>query len=237
MKKAWKIVGIAALVAILGVAAIGAVAFAQDDDGAGWPFDFGQRFREAVANILGISVEKYDAAVEQARGQVVDEALEEGWLTEDQAERMRERTDQGFGAWGMGKGLMGPRGGFMGPHTGFMGRGGDSLFGLAAEKLGISVQDLFAELQDGKSIADVASDKGVEVQDIADAYLAQFEENLKQAVEDGNITQNQADWMLEQAQEKVPDQLNNTWEGCGPGGFRGGGRPGRMWGFPGQDDA
>jgi hypothetical protein len=237
MKKAWKIVGIATLVAILGVAAIGAVAFAQDDDGTGWPFDFGQKFREAVANILGISVEKYDAAVEQAREQVVDQALEEGWLTEDQAERMQERMDQGFGAWGMGKGLMGPRGGFMGPHMGFMGRGGDSLLDLAAEKLGMSVQDLFAELQDGKSIADVASDKGVDVQDIADAYLAQLEENLKQAVEDGNITQNQADWMLEQAQEMVPDQLNNTWDHCAPGGLRGGGRPGRMWGFPGQDDA
>lgn len=228
MKKVWKMVGIATLVAILGAAAIGAVAYAQDD-GSGGPFDFGGRFREAIAGILGISVEEYDAAVEQAQAQVVDEALAEGWLTEDQAQRMQERFDQGFGARGMGKGLMGP-------HQGFVGRGETSLISVAAEKLDMSVQDLLTELRDDKSIADVAQEQGVDPQDILDAYLAQLEENLAQAVEDGKITQNQADWMLEQATEMAPDRLNNTWEGRFPGGFRGGGRPGRMGGFPGQGE-
>lgn len=231
MKRFWKVAGIATLVAILGVVVVGAVAFAQDEDGTGWPFDFGQRFREAVADILGISVEDYDAAVEQAREQVVDEALAEGWLTEEQAERMREQAPHGFGPGG---GMMGK--GFKGPHMGFMGHDGQSLIDVAAEKLEMSVQDLFAELQDGKSIADVANEKGVDPQDIIDTYLAQLEENLKQAVEDGNLTQNQADWMLEQATERVPDHVNNTWEGHGPGGFRDGGRPGPMRSFPGQDD-
>jgi hypothetical protein len=229
MKRFWKFAGIATLVAILGVAAVGAVAYAQDD-GSGGPFDFGGKFRETIAGILGISVEEYDAAVEQAHEQVVGEALEEGWLTEDQAERMQERMEQGFGARGMGKGLMGPRGGFMG-------RGGESLIGMFAEELDMSVQDLFAELQDGKTLAEVASENGVDAQQVADAHLLQLEENLTQAVADGKITQNQADWMLQQATESVQDQLNNTWEDCVPHGFPGGGRPGRMWSFPGQSDA
>jgi hypothetical protein len=229
MKRFWKFAGIATLIAILGVAAVGAVAYAQDD-GSGGPFDFGGRFREAVAGILGITVDEYDAAVEQAQGQVVDEALEEGWLTEDQAERMRERMDEGFGLRGMDKG-------FMGPHGGLMGRGGESLVSMMAEELGMSVQDLSAELQDGKTLAEVASEHDVDAQAVADAYLAQLEENLTQAVTDGKITQTQADWMLQQATENVPDQLNSTWEDCGPHGFPGGGRPGRMGGFPGQSDA
>jgi polyhydroxyalkanoate synthesis regulator phasin len=229
MKKVWKAVGIATLVAILGVVAVGAVAYAQDD-GSGGPFDFGGRFREAIAEILGISVDEYNAAVEQAQEQVIDEALAEGWLTEEQAERMQERFDQDFGVQGMDKG-------FMGPHMGFMERGGNSLIGVAAEKLDISVRDLLTELQDGKSIADVAKDKGVDPQDIIDTYLAQLEETLKQAVADGKLTQTQADWILEQATEAAPDQLNNTWEGRFPGGFPGGERPGRMRGFPGQSDA
>jgi hypothetical protein len=108
---------------------------------------------------------------------------------------------------------------------------------VAAEKLDLSVEGLHAELRDGKSIADLAEDQGVDPQDIVDAYLAQLGETLKQAVEDGKLTQNQADWMLEQATERVPDQLENTWEGRFPGGVRGGGRPGRMGSFPGQDDA
>jgi hypothetical protein len=228
MNRFWKMTGIATLVAILGLAAVGTVAYAQEDDGSGSPFPFGERFKEAVAGILGVTVEEYDAAVEQAQGEVVDEALAEGWLTEDQAERMQERMDQGPGARGMGKG-------FMGPHGGVMGRGGDSLIGMVAEELDLSVQELFSELQDGKSIADVAGEKGVDVESIADAYLAQLEENLTQAVAEGKITQNQADWKLEQAQERVQEQLNNTWEG-GFRGFPGGRRPGRMGGFPGQGE-
>ena len=121
----------------------------------------------------------------------------------------------------------------MGPRPGFMGRGGTSLIGVAAEKLDMSVEDLFAELQDDKSIADVASEKGVDPQDIIDTYLAELGETLKQAVEEGKMTQNQADWMLEQATETAPDQLNNTWEGRFPGGKR----PGGMRSFPGQSDA
>ena len=67
MKKFWTIAGIATLVAVLGVVSLGAVAYAQDD-GSGGPFDFGGRFREAISGVLGISVEEYDAAVDQARG-------------------------------------------------------------------------------------------------------------------------------------------------------------------------
>jgi hypothetical protein len=224
MSKFWKIAGIATLVAILGAVSLGAVAYAQDD-GTGGPFDFGGRFREAIAGILGISVDEYEAAVEQAREQVVGEALDEGWLTEEQAERMQERFEQGPG------GHMG--GGLLKAPRGFMGCGETSLVAVAAEKLEMSVEDLHAELKDGKSIAEVAEEKSVDTQEIIDSYLAQLEEDLTQAVEDGKITQNQADWMLEQATERVPEQLENTWEGRFPGGKR----PGGMPRFPGGNDA
>jgi polyhydroxyalkanoate synthesis regulator phasin len=233
MKKVWKIAGIATLVAILGVATVGAVAFAQvAKEGVTSPFDFASKYREAIAGILGISVEKYDAAVEEAQKQVLDEAVTEGWLTQDQADQMQERMGQGFGAPGMGRG-------FPGPEMGFMGRDGNSLIGVTADKLGISVQDLMTELQGGKTIADVAKEKGVDTQTIIDAYLAQLGENLKQAVDDGKITQKQADLMLEQAKTRATDQLDSTlkgtgtWQGFGP---RDGGWPGGMKGLPGMGD-
>jgi hypothetical protein len=229
MKRFWKLAGIATLVAILGVAAIGTVAFAQDDDSGG-PFNFGARIKELVADALGISVEQYESILEQARGQVVDEALEEGWLTEDQVEKMQEHMEQRAEGGRMGKG-------FMAPGMGPMGRGDASLANVAAEKLGLSLEDLRAELQDGKSIADVAAEKGVNTQDIIDAYLAELETSLTEQVTEGKITQKQADWMLEQATERAPEQLDGTWEGPGPGGFPGGGRrPGGKGGFPGQND-
>jgi hypothetical protein len=223
MKRIGKIVGIAALVAILGVAAVGAVAYAQDDEGSG--FDFRGKFKEALAEILGVTVEEYDAAVDKAQEQVVDEALTEGWLTEEQAELMKWRLDQapGIGRHGIGKGLAGPM-------MGFKGLGGDSLLSVAAEELGMKLTELLTELQDGKSIADVAQDKGVDTQEIVDAYLAQIKENVDAAVAEGRMTQKQADYCLEQAEEQVTSQLENTWSG----GFRGsGGRRGGEMRFPG----
>ncbi len=225
MTKFWKIVGATTLVAVLGLVAVGAIALAQDSDsGSDGPFDFATRFREALANILGISVEEYDAAVEKAQDQVVDEAVAEGWLTEEQAELLRWRMDQapGFGMRGMGRGF-GRHGWGIG---GFL---GDNLLSIAADKLNMKLTELLTELQDGKSIADVAKEKGVDTQTIVDAYLAQLKENLDKAVADGRITQKQADYMLQQAEERVTDQLDNTWPG-GPGGW---GKRGMM-GFPGM---
>jgi hypothetical protein len=223
MRKFWKIAGIATLVAILGVAAVGAVVYAQDD-GSGGPFDFGGRFRQALADILGISVEEYDAAVEQAQDRVVDEALDEGWLTEDQAEMLRWRMDQapGFGMRGMDKGFGGFEHGMFGHRN--------NLISIAADQLDMSLTDLLTELQDGKSIADVAAEKGVDTGAIVDAYLAELKTDLDEAVAEGRITQNQADYSLEQAEERAVDQLSNTWEG----GFRDHGHRGGMMDFPGM---
>jgi len=222
MKRVWKLVGIATLVAVLGVAAVGAVALAQDDDGTG--FDFQQRFREAVAEILGVAVDEYDAALEQAQGEVVDQALAEGWLTEEQAELLQWRMDQAPGPARMdvGKGMHAFTRGIGGP--------GDGLVSTAAEVLDMSLTDLLTELQDGQSIADVAGEKGVDTQQIIDAYLAEINEDVDEAVAEGDMTQTQADYFLQRAEERALDQLDNTWEG-GPRGFDGG-HGGRM-GFPG----
>lgn len=225
MKRFWKVIGIAVLVGLVGVLLAGAVAFAQDDDGTDWPFDFRQRLHEAIADVLGISVEEYDVAVDTAREQVLDEAVDEGWLTEEQAERMEERAGEGWGAHMRG-GFLGGRG-RGGAKGGFLGWEDGSLLDIAADQLGMTQEDLVAELQDGSTIADLAAEKGVELQAIADAFVAQRAEDLAEAVEEGRITQERADWMLEQMGEQVLEHLESglPFDGCGP---RGGFGPGRM---------
>lgn len=236
MSKLWKIAGIATLVAILGAATIGAAAFAQEaEDGEIWGFSYRERFKEAVAEILGISVEEYDAAIQQAGEKVLDDAVAEGYLTEDQAQQMRERAaERGFGS-GMMPGMPGGR---MMPGRGGRMHGPDnSFFAVAAEALDMETEDLLAEIQEGKTIADLAAEKGINTQDIVDAYVAQTAESLDQAVADGKITQTQADSMLERAREHATDMLDMTWEDCGPGGFRHGGFPGGAPEPSGQKDA
>ena len=76
--------------------------------------------------------------------------------------------------------------------------GGWSVFDAAAEALGLTPEGLFGELHGGKTLADVAGDDLEVVQEAVQAARTEHtKEAIAQAVEDGRLTQEQADWMLE----------------------------------------
>jgi len=130
-----------------------------------------------------------------------------------------------------------PGAGPPGRHAGGRGRGGPgpgmfgwdgggqwTMFDTAAETLGLTPQELFTELHSGKSLEEIAEKQGVEMEAVRDALnAAQVEarrEAIEQAVEDGKMSQEQADWLLEGLEQ-----------GFFPGGRRGLGFGGR-WGNP-----
>jgi uncharacterized membrane protein len=90
--------------------------------------------------------------------------------------------------------------GFHGRGFGLWG-GSWTMFDTAAEALGLTPEEFFAELHDGKTLAEIAEEQGVELEDVYDAMNADrvgaMREVIAQAVEDGSITQDQADWLLE----------------------------------------
>jgi len=226
MRKLVKIAGIATLVVILAAGVVGAVALAQEgsEDGEGW--NLRERMHQAIAGILGISVERYESAIEEAEDSVLEDAMVEGWLTQEQADQLAERMDLVPPEGRMGFPFHGKRGGW--------GMRGDSLYSVAAEQLDLTLPELMEELSDGSSIADVAAEKGVDPQAIADAYLAQLEGTLTEAVENERITQKQADSVLEKAAEDVTAQLEAACGSCGRVGHIGpGGRMGTFHRFPG----
>jgi len=83
---------------------------------------------------------------------------------------------------------------------GFWGRSW-AVFDAAAEALGLTPEELFAELHAGKSLAEVAEAQGVDLEAVHEAMKAARVEAMKQAieqaVEEGRLTQEQADWLLE----------------------------------------
>ena len=111
----------------------------------------------------------------------------------------------GFGRHGGGHGMGGFGGRDMG---GFAWSGGGmwTMFDTAAGTLGLTPEELFAELRAGKSLAEIAEAKGVDVQKVYDAVNAARGEAMKQAieqaVEDGRLTQEQADQMLERLENR-----------------------------------
>ncbi len=141
----------------------------------------------------------------------------------------------GPGAGMMGRGMMFNddfgRGFGMGPGGGMMDRGGpwggpeNSLIAVAAEKLGLTTQELLTELQAGKTIADVAAEKNVAVDTIVEAVIAPRTERLNQLITDGQLTQEQADAMLTLMKANVTERINAEWPAGGFGrGMMGGGR-------------
>src|SRR5450759_5876930 len=70
--------------------------------------------------------------------------------------------------------------------------------GAIAKLLGMTPQELYAEHSSGKTLSEIAKEKGVTNQQVIDAMLAGRQEMVAQAVKNGRISQAQADWMLTQ---------------------------------------
>ncbi len=91
------------------------------------------------------------------------------------------------GEWGQGRGMEfpgGQRGGLF---------GNDKITDLLGD---MTLAELRAELQAGKSLLEIAQEQGVTTAEIVDVVVAGYSERLTQAVENGNLMQEQADYLL-----------------------------------------
>ena len=90
-------------------------------------------------------------------------------------------------------------------HGGGPGGGGRGLglegLQIAAEALNMTTDELINELRNGKTLEEIATEAGVDLQEVQDAIQAvratEFRDHIQQAVTDGTITQEHADWLLE----------------------------------------
>ena len=84
----------------------------------------------------------------------------------------------------------------------------------AAKALGMTTDELTTALQSGKTLEQIAQDAGVDFQTVQDAiqaaHVTELRDRIQQALDDGTITQENADWLLE--------GLDKGFIG-GPGGF------------------
>ncbi len=104
-----------------------------------------------------------------------------------------------------------------------------------AKLLNMTPDQIWAERVLGKTISDLATEKGVSDQQLVDPLVASQKTLLDQAMTDGRLTQAQADKWLEWYKQSAALQLTEPYEG-GFGGMPGGFAPrGRDFsGMPGR---
>lgn len=152
----------------------------------------GPALAAAGAPSVGAAVSSQVDRVKQALAGLVTD----GTLNQGQADRVAST----LGAAGVGPdGHDGRRGG----------RGGPDL-AAAATALGTSEADLRTALQGGRTLAQVAKDKGVAVGTLVSALVDAEKTRIAKQVTDGRLTQAQADQRLEGLTARVTQRVNSA---------------------------
>lgn len=100
--------------------------------------------------------------------------------------------------------------------VGIMGRGLDDV----AKALGITTTELKNDLANGMSIADIAKSKNIDVNTVIDQLVADASAKIDRAVQNGSVTQSQADQMKSAIRSAITAFVNDSMPI--PPGFKGG---------------
>jgi hypothetical protein len=156
-----------------------------------------------AAEQLDVEPSELRKALSDAENAQLDADVKAGRLTQEQADAIKEHREE--------EGTVLGHGGFRhgGPGIGFalrFGGGGPiELLETAAKALGISRDELEDRLQDGDSLEEIAKAEGKSVDEVRKAVESEVSERLDKAVEDGDLTREQADRM----REHLGDMIDN----------------------------
>ncbi len=157
-----------------------------------------------------------DAARQDRIKEQLKSLVDDGTITQDQADKVAEKLAQS----GVGGG---------GAHLNLRAGGA---FGVAldevAKALGLSKDEVESGLKDGKSIKDLAQAQGKDVNDVIDALVTAADAKIDQAVKDGKLKQDAADQIKAKLKERITSVVENGLPkrpDPGQWGGPGGGRP------------
>jgi uncharacterized protein YidB (DUF937 family) len=159
---------------------------------------------------LGIEPSELSDALKQALENRIDEAFEQGRLTEEQAERLKERLEANEVPLLFGLG--GPRlhdfGGFGHGRPGLVRLG---ILEAAASYLGMSEEELRKALHD-KTLGEIAKEKGKSAAGLVDQLVATQTKRIDEAVDNGKLTDEQADELKEGLEDRMQALVDGEFE-------------------------
>lgn len=191
MKRALIAIAVLALLALAGLAVTATVTSAQEGDGP-----IGSLLAR-VAQKLGVSQDELETAIRDARIEMIDEAVADGRLTAEQAERLKARVEE--------DGFLLPRGlGHGPPLIAAYHNPRGPLAGAVAETLGLSRAELMRQLRDCNTLADIAAAQGLSRDELKAALLDQARARL----DNSGLGQQRADLILQRLQSALDRALD-----------------------------
>lgn len=182
-----RLIGALVLALILAVTIAGVAMATPDPQSQPAKAGLYQDFIAKLASNLGVDQDKVTSALEATKKQMLDEAVQNGRLTQQQADQMAAHLG----------GDMGWLAGHMHDKKQKFGEGRGNNSGDLAKAIGITEDQLKSEFDSGKKLSDILAEKGLDVEQLHQKILEIKKEALAQAVTAGKLTQDQADKMLE----------------------------------------
>jgi len=191
-------VGAILLAVVILTGAIAGMSFAATDQTGSTTIDaLYQNFVSKLAANLGVTQDQVTTALEATKQQMLDEAVQQGKITQEQADKIAAGKGFGLGMFGIN-------------HDKGQGRNLDSM----ASALGITTEQLKTEIQAGKKIQDIVTECGMTMEQFNQKMLELKKSEISQAVADGEMTQEQADKMLQRLEQGFNGQ---AFGNCGHG--------------------
>jgi hypothetical protein len=181
--------GVAAAAAVAG----GGAALAADRLGSN---DDSQAVVNDAAKQLGVTPSALSAALKKALENRVDEAVAAGRLTKEQGDELKQRIESGdlplfFGPPGV--------------HVMHFGE-----LDAAASYLGLTEAELRTQLESGKTLAQVAKDRGKSVDGLIQALVDSATKRLDADVAAGRLTKTEEQQILSGLKQRITDFVNGV---------------------------
>jgi hypothetical protein len=147
-----------------------------------------------AAKRLNVAPSALSDALKKALEDRVDAAVASGDITQAEGDAIKARIEAGKFP-------------LFFPHPGFAHFG---LFDEAASYLGMTVDSLRAETMSGKTLAQIAKEKGKSIDGLVNALVDDAKAKLDQAVAAGRLTQSQEQTMLANLKQRITDLVNGV---------------------------
>jgi len=122
--------------------------------------------------------------------------VEDGTITQEQADTVAERVRNHRGRSDRGQGQRGER------HRGHRN------LAVATEVLGVDAEELRSSLRSGETLADVAAEQGVSIDALTAALVDAKTDRLAELVDAGRITQDEADAKQAELEARITARIN-----------------------------